>query len=281
MAGMLNRVAGVSIGVGLFGAALNESLYNVEPGFRAVIFNRFSGIEKDVAGEGTHLKVPFIQFPKFMDIRFIPRVISSTTGTKDLQMVNISLRLLCRPDTDHLTTIYKTIGADFGDRVLPSIGNEILKTVVAQYNAEQLLTERDKVSGDIRQELIDRAAEFNLILEDVAITHLTYGKEFTAAIESKQVAQQESERAKFIVLKAEQEKKAKVILAEGEADAAKLISDSLKDSGRGLIEVRRIDAAKDIAETLARSRNITYLPSGDNGSGGPQMLLNIGGSSTQ
>jgi prohibitin 1 len=94
---------------------------------------------------------PLEQFPHFIDCRDIPRVISSTTGTKDLQMVNISLRVLSRPDLAHLAEIYKTLGADFNDRVLPSIGNEILKNVVAQYNAEQLLTEREKVSKEIQE----------------------------------------------------------------------------------------------------------------------------------
>jgi len=55
-----------------------------------------------------------------------------------------------------------------------------------------------------------------------------------------------------------------VIRAEGEAEAAVIISDSLKNSGTGGIEVRRIDAAKEIAETLARARNVTYLPSQQN-----------------
>jgi len=93
---------------------------------------------------------------------------------------------------------------------------------------------------------------------------LTFGKEFERAIESKQVAQQEAERAKFLVEKTQQEKEAAVIRAEGEAEAAIIISESLKASGNGGIEVRRIDAAKEIAETLARSRNVTYLPSQQN-----------------
>jgi prohibitin 1 len=126
----------------------------------------------------------------------------------------------------------------------------------------------------LHQDLKSRAAEFNILLDDVAITHLTYGKEFTTAIESKQVAQQDSERAKFIVLKSEQEMKAQIIIAEGESEAATLISNALINAGNGLIEVRRIDAAKDIAETLAKSRNVTYLPSGGGG-GGSNMLLKI------
>merc|ERR1719253_2433926 len=100
--------------------------------------------------------------------------------------------------------------------------------------------------------------DFHLEISDLAITHLTFGKEFERAIEQKQVAQQEAERAKFLVEKTEQEKQAAVIRAEGEAEAANIISACLKESGSGGIEVRRIDAAKDIADTLARSRNITY-----------------------
>ena len=53
-----------------------------------------------------------------------------------------------------------------------------------------------------------RAAEFNIALEDVSITHMTFGKEFTKAVEQKQIAQQDAERARFIVEKAEQERQA-------------------------------------------------------------------------
>jgi hypothetical protein len=55
------------------------------------------------------------------------------------------------------------------------------------------------VSKDIRRILAERARYFNIILEDVSITNLTFSKEYTAAVEAKQVAQQEAERAKFIV----------------------------------------------------------------------------------
>eukprot|EP00611_Tribonema_gayanum_P003154 TRINITY_DN1245_c0_g1_i5.p5 TRINITY_DN1245_c0_g1~~TRINITY_DN1245_c0_g1_i5.p5 ORF type:complete len:124 (-),score=51.01 TRINITY_DN1245_c0_g1_i5:446-817(-) len=117
-----------------------------------------------------------------------------------------------------------------------------------------------------------RAKQFNLILDDVSITHLTFGREFTKAIENKQVAQQEAERQVYLVQKSEQERQAAVIRAEGEAEAADLISNALKSSGSGLIEVRRIDAAKEIAETLANGRGVTYLPAGQ---GGANMLLSV------
>ncbi|KAJ1557849.1 Prohibitin-1, subunit of the prohibitin complex (Phb1p-Phb2p), partial [Cladochytrium tenue] len=79
-------------------------------------------------------------------------------------------------------------------------------------------------------------------------------------------------RARFIVEKAEQEKQAAVIRAEGEAMAADLISRSLTKAGPGLVELRRIEAAKEIASTLSTSNKITYLPGGKSSN----LLLNVG-----
>merc|ERR1712066_917454 len=168
--------------------------------------------------------------------------------------VTIHVRMLFKPEVAGLPKIHKTLGEDYDERVLPSIANEVMKATIAQYNAEQLLTHREHVSREIREAVVQRAQQFNILMDDVSITHLTYGKEFAKAIEEKQVAEQEAERQKFIV-----------------AEAAKMISDALKEHGGGLIEVRRIDAAKDIAEALSKSPNVMYLPQGQ------QMLLNVAG----
>jgi prohibitin 1 len=71
------------------------------------MFDRFRGVLDDVYGEGTHLLVPWLQNPQVMDIRTRPRVISSVTGTGDMQMVNLSLRVLSRPDKTRLPWIVK------------------------------------------------------------------------------------------------------------------------------------------------------------------------------
>eukprot|EP00904_Undaria_pinnatifida_P001714 jgi/Undpi1/11543/HiC_scaffold_30.g13840.m1 len=284
-------------------AATEMCLFNVDGGQRAVIFDRFQGVKEAVVGEGTHFMIPVVQKPVIIDVRARPRTINSITGTKDLQMANISLRVLSRPLESELPRIYQELGTDFDDRVLPSLGNEVLKAVVAKYNAEELLSKRESVSTRIRDELTHRAKQFHLIMDDVSITHLTFGHEFTKAIENKQaarnciiynmtainstntdtlppapygalnkqVAQQEAERQVYVVALSDQERLAAIIRAEGEAEAAELISAALKESGIGLIEVRRIDTAKEIALTLATSRNITYLPTGN----GSNMLLGL------
>ena len=266
----LNGLARAAVGIGAGVSLFQASVYNVDGGFRAVMFDRLSGVQRAVRGEGTHFRIPWVQTPHQFDVRIRPRNISSATGTKDLQIVTINLRVLSRPEEEHLPDIFSNLGVDYDERVLPSIGNEVLKAVVAQYNAESLITKREEVSNEVKLALTKRAHEFHIKLDDVAITELKFGKEFTAAIESKQVAEQDAERARFLVEKAEQEKKASVIRAEGESTAAKVVSEALEASP-ALVELRRIEAAKDIAETLSKSRNVTYLPSG-----GQNMLLNLG-----
>jgi prohibitin 1 len=257
---ILGRLGQIGIGLAIAGGVAQSALYNVDGGQRAVIFDRFTGVKPDITGEGTHFLIPWIQRPIIFDIRSTPRVVSTMTGSKDLQNVSITLRILHRPEPSQLPKIYLNIGQDYADRVLPSITNEILKAIVAQFDAQEMITQRESVSHRVSAALAERAKQFGILLDDISITHLSFGRDFTEAVEQKQVAQQQAEQARYLVEKAEQMKIAAITTAEGDAQASKLLTKAFSEAGDGLIELRKLEAAEEIAEVLSKTKSVIYLP---------------------
>jgi len=251
--------AGVLLALGAATYGGYHSMVTIQPGHSGIVYNRIGGLdEKTVLTEGLNFVIPWFQRAIVYDIRTRPQPIDTQSGSKDLQMVQISLRVLFRPDGHNLPHVYRRLGTDYDARVLPSIVNEVTKAVIAQYNASELLTKRNVVSAQISTMLQRRAREFGIILEDVGITHLQFSKEYTAAVEAKQVAQQDAERAKYIVDRALQEKKSIIIRAQGEAQAATLIGNAI-NKNPAFLSLRRIEASREIAQTLVQSNNKVYL----------------------
>ena len=90
-------ISRIAIPAGLAVALGQSAIYDVEGGKRAVIFDRLNGVQKDVIGEGTHFLIPWLQKAIVYDVRTKPKTIATTTGSKDLQNVSLTLRVLHRP----------------------------------------------------------------------------------------------------------------------------------------------------------------------------------------
>ncbi|PHT70292.1 Prohibitin-3, mitochondrial [Capsicum annuum] len=104
-------------------------------------------------------------------------------------------------------------------KIHPSFENKDLKYVMAQFNTYQLLSEHPQVSPLVCEILIHHSKNFNIKLDD-------------------EVAQQEGERSKIVVMKAEQERRVIIILVEEESESTKLICDAIAATGMVLIEFR-------------------------------------------
>lgn len=85
----------------------SNAMFDVKGGTRAVIFDRYSGVKQEVVNEGTHFLVPWLQKAIVFDVRTKPRNIATTTGSKDMQMVSLTLRVLHRPNVKELPKIYQ------------------------------------------------------------------------------------------------------------------------------------------------------------------------------
>lgn len=107
MASALGAVYRWAIPGAIAAAAIQSSIYDVKGGTRGVIFDRLTGVKEDVVNEGTHFLIPWLQKAIIYDVRTKPRNISTTTGSKDLQMVSLTLRVLHRPEVKMLPKIYQ------------------------------------------------------------------------------------------------------------------------------------------------------------------------------
>ena len=107
MAQVLQNVYRLAFPLAIGGMLVQNSLYDVKGGTRAVIFDRVSGVQEKVVNEGTHFLIPWLQRAIVYDVRTKPRNISTTTGSKDLQMVSLTLRVLHRPEVKALPKIYQ------------------------------------------------------------------------------------------------------------------------------------------------------------------------------
>jgi len=212
----------------------------VGAGERGVIFNNFSGVENRILNEGLHIKIPFVQSVTKVSVRTQKTDIKAEAASKDLQTVNTDIVVNWRLDAGQVNTVYQQIGDQsvVADRIIIPAVNEVVKAATAQKTASEVLGRRAELKTDVDTLLSGRLKKFNIILEDVSIVNVSFSPEFNRAIEQKQVAQQEAERALFRTQEASAEAQSTINRARGEAEANRLKQQSLSNE---LLELRAIE----------------------------------------
>lgn len=230
----------ILIGIGLILLFSFFPIVIVGAGQRGVVFNNFSGIEDRVLGEGTHFRVPFLQNITKVSVRTQKTDVKAEAASKDLQTVTTDIVVNWHLDASKVNRIYQQIGDELTvrDRIIIPAVNEVVKAATAKLTAGEILAKRAELKSDLDKLLSERLKKFDVLLDDVSVTNVNFSPEFNRAIEQKQVAQQEAERALFKAQEASATAQATVNLARGEAEANRLKQQSLTSE---LLQLRAIE----------------------------------------
>ena len=151
---------------------------------------------EDVLQEGLHFKAPWQKVTK-MDNRIVKLEVSTEAFSSDLQTVSVNLAVNYHVDTAKSFSIVKNVGTNYEDVLITPSVNEVMKSIMARYTAEQSITNRNIISTALLYELNDKLSNSGIYVSDINIIDFDFSDVYVAAIESKQVAEQEKLRAKI------------------------------------------------------------------------------------
>lgn len=203
---------------------LSSACSIVGPGQRGVRVSLGTASD-DVKPSGAYLWIPFVMGMKKIDVQVQKSEDQTSAASKDMQEITASIAINWQIDPSKVVITYKQIGDEdeVFQRVIAPAVSEVLKSAASKRTAEEILTKRMELKSDIDDGLKARLNSYGVLLMDVSILNLSFSKEFTTAIEEKQIAEQQAKQAEYVASKAIQEAKAEVNRAKGQAEAQQLL----------------------------------------------------------
>ena len=183
---------------------------------------RFGKIVDSSLNEGINFKIPYIERIVKVNIKVQKSELAIESSTKDMQIINTAVAVNYRVDSSKSSNLYRTVGNNYETVVLVPAIKESIKSAIAQYNAEEITTKRSEVSKNCLDALQTKVEKYGIIIEDFNLTDFRFSSEYTKAIEEKQVAEQNLEKAKL-------EAETKIVEAEATKKANDLMKQSLTD----------------------------------------------------
>lgn len=198
-------------------------------GQRGVVFNSFSGVEPRILGEGTHLRIPFVENVIQMPARTQSTPFEENTGSSDSQTIDVRLTVNWHLDPAKVNKIYQETGntEDVVSKILTPILQDSLKASISKYVALDIQRNRDNVSAKALKLLQSRVKRYDVLVDTVSITNIQFDKRFNDAVEETQVAQQQIKKAEYEVQTAKRKAEAAIARADGDAQAQRLQQQTL------------------------------------------------------
>ena len=201
---------------------------NVPTGHTGVL-TTFGKVENVTLEAGMNFKAPW-QEVIVMDNRVQKQTTDLVCFSSDIQEVSMKYTVNYQISSKDAMTIYKTIGTDYYNNIIVPNITESVKTAVAHYNAEALVSGRSALSQQIQEDLTARLASYNIIVVSASIEDMDFTDAFTNAVEAKQVAEQNKLKAQTEaeqkVIEAQAAAEIKQVNAEAEAAAKKVAADA-------------------------------------------------------
>lgn len=217
---------------------ISSAIVMVPAGYAGVLM-----VFRDVRGTlspGINFVIPYVNTVELVEVRTQKESSQATAASKDLQTVTTELALNFHIDPSKVARVYEKVGLEYKTRIIDPIVQESVKMVTAQYTAEELIKNRAAVKAEVEMDITKRLIAYDVIVEPegLSITNFNFSPEFNAAIEAKQVAQQEAEKQKYVLQKAELEKQTAITKAQGTASAARLNAEALQAQGGSKVLAR-------------------------------------------
>ncbi len=234
------------------------SCFTVVPAGHTGVVVNMGRVSETVLQEGFHFKAPFVQEIVQIDNRVVKLEVATDAFSKDLQTVSTVLAVNYRIAKNMSYSIYKEVGSGFEEVLVTPAVNEVLKAVVAKYTASDLVASRSEVSVMLDEELNGKLNTWGIFIEDLNIIDWDFSAEYIAAVEAKQVAEQN-------LIKTNTEQEEQIVIAKAEAEkkriAAQADSDSAIIAAKAEAERIRIEAeaTAEANRTIAESLNEAVL----------------------
>lgn len=215
----------IALAVLIVGAS---SLHAVPAGHTGVV-TRFGAVDDTVLSEGLHVVIPFVTRVIDMNNQVTKAEVVSASASKDLQTVNSTVALNYRIESLSAASVYQNIGVNYENVVVIPAIQEAVKSVMAQYTAEELITLRQTVGAEIQEEISSKLTPYGFSTQSVNIVDFQFSEEFNAAIEAKQTAQQNALKAEQDLARVKVEAEQKIAEAQAEAESYRLKSQEITD----------------------------------------------------